>query len=116
MIYTITLNPAFDLHYEMDEFVPFSENYVKKAKKSPGGKGINVSKALSVMGVSNKAYVVLGKENGDEFLNGLKDIDIEPFYEEGRIRENITIHPEKGKETRISLDNFSCSLTFLALT
>ena len=109
MIYTITLNPAFDLHYEMDEFVPFSENYVKKAKKSPGGKGINVSKALSVMGVSNKAYVVLGKENGDEFLNGLKDIDIEPFYEEGRIRENITIHPEKGKETRISLDNFSLS-------
>ena len=107
MIYTITLNSAFDLHYEMDEFIPCSENYVKKAEKFPGGKGINVSKALSALGVLSKAYVVLGKENGDEFISSLKDVSTEPFFAEGRIRENITIHPEKGKETRISLDNFS---------
>mgnify|MGYP003299144612 CR=1 FL=1 len=32
---------------------------------------------------------------------------------EGRIRENITIHPECGKETRISLDNFFLSADIL---
>ncbi len=109
MIYTITLNPAFDLHYQMDEFVPFSENYVKNALRSAGGKGINVSKALCALGAENRAIAVLGSENSAEFLKDLPDLDLTVIETEGRIRENITIHPKEGKETRISLDNFFLS-------
>lgn len=109
MVYTITLNPAFDLHYEMDEFIPQSENYVKKALCSAGGKGINVSKALCALGTENKAIAVLGSENSAGFLKELPELDLEVIEIEGRIRENITIHPKYGKETRISLDNFVLS-------
>ena len=109
MIYTITLNPAFDLHYEMDSFLPESENYVKKALRSAGGKGINVSKALCALGTENKAVAVLGSENSAEFLKELPELDLSVIETEGRIRENITVHPKEGKETRISLDNFCLS-------
>ena len=114
MIYTITLNPAFDLHYEMDTFLPESENYVKKALRSAGGKGINVSKALCALGTENKAVAVLGSENSAEFLKDLPELDLTVIETEGRIRENITIHPKEGKETRISLDNFFLSSDVLA--
>ena len=114
MIYTITLNPAFDLHYEMDAFYPESENYVKKALRSAGGKGINVSKALCALGAENRAIAVLGSENSAEFLKDLPELDLKVIETEGRIRENITIHPKEGKETRISLDNFSLSSDVLA--
>ncbi len=113
MIYTLTLNPAFDLHYEMDEFLAEHENYVKKAVKSAGGKGINVSKALSVMGIENRAFAVLGSENSAEFLKELPELELTVIEIEGRIRENITIHPKCGKETRISLDNFFLSADIL---
>ncbi|MDO5477682.1 MAG: hexose kinase [Clostridia bacterium] len=113
MIFTLTLNPAFDLHYEMEEFLPESENYVKRALKSAGGKGINVSKALSVLGCENRAFAVLGSENSAEFLKELPELDLSVIETEGRIRENITIHPECGRETRISLDNFFLSSEIL---
>ncbi len=116
MIFTLTLNPAFDLHYEMDEFLPEAENYVKRATKSSGGKGINVSKALSVLGSENRAFAVLGSENSAEFLKELPELDLSIIETEGRIRENITIHPECGKETRISLDNFFLSSDILRET
>ncbi len=113
MIYTITLNPAFDLHYEMDEFYPEAENYVKKALRSAGGKGINVSKALCALGVQNQAIAVLGSENSAEFLRELPELELAVTETEGRIRENITIHPKEGRETRISLDNFFLSTEIL---
>lgn len=108
-IITITLNPAFDLHYSMDKFEAKHENYVDQVICNAGGKGINISRALGKSGIKNTAYVILGKENGAQFESDLKadGIDYVPLYVEGRIRENITIHPKNDKETRISLDNFS---------
>ena len=102
MIFTLTLNPAFDLPYEMDEFLPEAENYVKRATKSSGGKGINVSKALSVLGSENRAFAVLGSENSAEFLKELPELDLSIIETEGRIRENITLHTKSKPETRIS--------------
>ena len=98
----------------MDAFYPESENYVKKALRSAGGKGINVSKALCALGAENRAIAVLGSENSAEFLKDLPELDLKVIETEGRIRENITIHPKEGKETRISLDNFSLSSDVLA--
>ncbi len=110
-IITITLNPAFDLHYTMDKFELKKENYVKEVICDAGGKGVNISRALKANGVDSTAYVILGEENGAQFESNLKadGIDYLPLYVKGRIRENITIHPKKDKETRISLDNFSIS-------
>lgn len=115
-IVTITLNPAFDLHYYMDKFNAEKENYVTRAVCDAGGKGINLSRALNENKVENTAYVILGDENGAQFEEAIAAdrINYVPLYTEGRIRENITIHPKDGRETRISLDSFSISSDTLA--
>ncbi len=116
-IITITLNPAFDLHYELESFKAERENYVESVLCDAGGKGINISRALTFSGIGNTAYVILGRENSVQFETSMqKDgINYIPLYTDGRIRENITIHPKGAKETRISLDNFSINSELLRL-
>lgn len=107
-IYTVTLNPAFDLHYQMEHFEAQKENYVQSILCDAGGKGINISRALKVNGTDSLAYVILGEENGASFEAQLKKDGLRyfPIPADGRIRENITLHPADSKETRISLDTF----------
>jgi 1-phosphofructokinase len=95
----------------METLELYKENYVNEVVCDAGGKGINISRALNANGFANTAYVILGSENGAQFESNLKQdgINYVPLYVNGRIRENITIHPKKNKETRISLDNFSIS-------
>ena len=106
-IITITLNPAFDLHIFMPSLALNMENYATDALKHAGGKGINISRALNNFGVQNTAYMVLGRDNADEFLSYLERDNLNCKYvlTDGRIRENITIHANE-KETRISFEGF----------
>ncbi len=115
-ISTITLNPAFDLHYQMEKFEAKKENYVQSILCDAGGKGINISRALKVNGVDSTAYVILGDENGGSFESQLRrdGLNYSPLYTEGRIRENITLHPAEDKETRISLDTFKINEQLLS--
>ena len=107
-IYTVTLNPAFDLHYRMKHFEAQKENYVDSILCDAGGKGINISRALRVNGTDSTAFVILGDENGASFEAQLKrdGLNYHPIRTSGRIRENITLHPADSRETRISLDTF----------
>ncbi len=103
-IYTLTLNPAYDIHCSVESLCRGRENFVRIDNKCAGGKGLNVSKALTAAGVSNIAYVVLGNENSSEFIKEMSDKGIchriIPIF--GRVRENITVHEPGGVETRIS--------------
>ncbi len=109
-IITLTLNPAFDVHCDCEDFKAYSENLATVTSKDAGGKGVNISRALTYNGIDNCAYVVVGDENGDDFLNSLKNDNIR--YDEirvfGRIRENITLHSKTTPETRISFSGLSC--------
>ena len=115
-IRTITLNPCFDWHYTVPDFSAGKENLVTDLSMEAGGKGVNTSRALRVNGVENLAYIVIGEENGEAFVAQMKadDIACRYFKIPGRIRENITIHPEEGKETRISLNTFRVPEAVLA--
>lgn len=108
-IYTITLNPAFDVHAETKNFLPFQENAAKVLSRDVGGKGLNISRALQKNGVSNTAIVVIGKENGEEFSFAAEEEGLQCLWveQEGRIRENFTLHSDDGKETRISFSGFT---------
>ncbi len=110
-IVTITLNPAFDVHCAIESFVPFSENYASDKSRFIGGKGINVSMALNSLGTESEAVCVIGKENGEDFLNQAKQegLNITPVFTAGCIRENLTIHEKSTKETRISFEGFKCN-------
>ena len=107
----LTLNPAYDVHYFVPHFSVHSENYVVSSNTDCGGKGINIARALENLGIYATAFTVLGKDNCQDFEKELtKSIKNNVFfYTDGKIRENITIHEQSGKETRISLDNFSLS-------
>lgn len=107
-IITLTLSPAFDLHCQCPDFLAFHENLATVTSFDAGGKGINVSRALTANGVQSLAVVLLGEENAAEFDRRLKEEKI-PFYGipmRGRIRENITLHSEGNAETRISFPGF----------
>ena len=114
-IITITLNPAFDLHYDIPEFRAGAENYVEAVTVSAGGKSVNISRALSANGIPNTACVIMGRKNAEPFQTKLREegINYLPLTVDGSIRENITVHDKDGKETRISLNNFSLSAKIL---
>ena len=103
-IITLTLNPAIDVHCYTENFAPFSENLADIISNDAGGKGINISRALTENGILNVAYVVVGDENKDGFLKKLSDekINYKELVVSGRIRENITLHTKNQPETRIS--------------
>lgn len=110
-IVTLTLNPAFDVHCFAENFQPFHENLAHVTANEAGGKGVNISRALTVNGVENTALVVLGEENGDSFRRALIADQI-PFRDvtvAGRIRENITLHTNDAPETRISFAGFTAT-------
>ena len=121
-IITLTLNPAYDMHCSAPSFEAEKENFVSVLSRDAGGKGVNISRALTNNGVENTALVVLGSENAQDFEKSLKadNINYIPIMLKGRIRENITIHPTAAPETRISFSGFKvddslCDTVYSAL-
>lgn len=115
-IITLTLNPAFDMHCFCESFSPYHENLASITALEAGGKGVNISRALTSLGVENTALVVLGDENADSFVKALRDDGINSICieAEGRIRENITLHTSGSPETRISFRGFKADSSLLS--
>lgn len=112
-IYTITLNPAYDIHANADDFAAGHECLATVTNRDAGGKGVNISRALHDYGVANTAVVVLGKENCGDFRRDIAFLDTIYLEKEGRIRENLTLHSENAPETRISFRGFAIDDTVL---
>lgn len=110
-IITITLNPAFDVHCYIKNFSPYHENLAEVLSRDVGGKGVNISRALTKNQIENTAVIALGKENSEAFLAGVRQegLNTSCVLTEGRIRENITIHTENADETRVSFSGFVAS-------
>ncbi len=86
MIYTVTLNPTLDITYVIEE-VTFGEPVsALEVMKTPGGKGVNVSRALRAMGTDSVAMALLGGHAGDEVLDLL--------HHEGLILQIVKIKSE----------------------
>ena len=118
MITTLTLNPAFDVHVTVKDFQLGHETFAESVIRDIGGKGINISKALTENNIENIAVVVLGSENSGDFIHGMDEMGIvyKSILCDGRIRENITIHPSVGDETRLSFRGFKCDSSILKKT
>ena len=68
---TLTLNPAIDVHCSAESFEACHENLATVTEREAGGKGINISRALTVNNVENLAILAVGDENGAEFCREL---------------------------------------------
>lgn len=115
-VYTLTLNPAYDVHAYARHFEPFHENLAQIQSRDAGGKGVNISRALQKNGVVNTAVIVLGRDNCVDFKADLAQAGLDTVLLEkpGRIRENLTIHCDAQPETRISFSGFSVDDSILA--
>lgn len=114
-IITMTLSPAFDLHCFCSDFLAEHENLATVQSCDAGGKGINISRALRANGIDSLALTLLGSENAATFARLLdtEEIRHQDILLPGRIRENITLHTDCKKETRISFNSFSADDTVL---
>ncbi len=112
---TITLNPAIDVHCSAESFEARHENLAVITEREAGGKGINISRALTVNKVENLAILAVGDANGADFCRELdKDgMKYRAITVSGRIRENITIHTKGDTETRLSFTGFDTDNSLL---
>ena len=108
-VYTLTLNPAYDVHAFTETFAPGHENLATILSKDAGGKGVNISRALLNAGIEHTAIIVLGKDNAGDFRADIDKTGLTCVYleKDGRIRENLTLHCANGPETRISFAGFT---------
>ncbi|QNO16642.1 1-phosphofructokinase [Alkalicella caledoniensis] len=105
MIITITLNPAVDKTIEVDDFMENGVNRVSTSRLDAGGKGINVSKVVQVLGEKTVAVGLLGGSTGDYIKNALDQWGIENSFTRicGDTRTNIkVVDKAKGFNTDIN--------------
>ena len=69
MITTLTPSPSIDLDYHLATLQQGGVNRAVEFALHAGGKGVNVSRILTLMKVNNVAMVPMAKANGDFFLN-----------------------------------------------
>jgi 1-phosphofructokinase len=100
MIYTVTLNPSIDYFIELDEFLVGELNRIKTDRKSPGGKGINVSTVLQNVGVESVALGFIGGFTGQFLIDTLtaKNINTDFVTVEGDTRINVKLHSDVETE------------------
>lgn len=96
-VMTVTLNPSLDREIIVENFKcgnMYRISNPSNAVMEPGGKGINVSRILSKLGVENMALGFLGGFIGRVFLEKLledKNITANFIFVEEETRENIAI-------------------------
>lgn len=99
MILTVTLNAAIDKRYVVEEYRPGQVNRVKECTYTPGGKGLNVAKALATAGAEVTATGLLGGCSGSYIEKALSAFAIRSdFYHlEAESRSCVNIWDEKNQ-------------------
>ena len=76
MIVTVTMNPSIDISYLLDHLKLDTVNRTSQVTKTPGGKGLNVTRVINDLGGDVIAIGVLGGFNGAFIANELKKANI----------------------------------------
>jgi len=94
MIYTITLNTALDRTLSVRKINTDDSNRIEEERRYAGGKGVDVSKVLTNLGIRNKALGFVGGFAGDE-LEGIllnEGVSCDFIRVSGETRTNIIIN------------------------
>jgi 1-phosphofructokinase len=104
MIVTLTLNPSLDRTIEVDQLVRGTLTRATSARLDPGGKGVNVSRALLANQVPSVAVVPVGGPDGEQLVRLLENDGIQhrPVRVAGRTRSNVTIAEPDGVVTKLN--------------
>lgn len=104
MIVTVTLNPSLDRTIEVDSLARGCVQRVTAARLDPGGKGVNVTRALLANGVPSLAVLPVAGAEGDQLVSllGAEGVDVAIVPVRGRTRSNIAIAEADGAVTKLN--------------
>lgn len=103
MIVTLTANPSLDRTVELAEALePGVVQRATSTRQDPGGKGVNVTRALQASGIESIA--VLPAAPGDAFLAALEaeGVPHRAVPIDGAVRTNLTIVDAAGITTKVN--------------
>ncbi|MFA9492847.1 tagatose-6-phosphate kinase [Streptococcus sp. E17BB] len=102
MILTITMNPSVDVAYLLERLVLDKVNRVPNARKTAGGKGLNVTRVLAEVGDQVLASGCLGGRLGDYIEDNLpENVESAFFRIAGETRNCVAILHDDGQQTEI---------------
>lgn len=104
MIVTLTLNPSLDRTIEIGSLTRGAVIRAAAAHLDPGGKGVNVSRALLANRVRSCAVVPFGGDEGRRLVSLLQaeGIDMITVPVAGPTRSNVTLAEPDGTVTKIN--------------
>jgi 1-phosphofructokinase len=104
MIITVTLNPSLDRAMEIDALARGDVIRATATRFDPGGKGVNVSRALLANGVPTRAVLPCGGPDGAQLVALLRaeGVDLAEVPIAGRTRSNITLAEPDGVVTKVN--------------
>lgn len=104
MILTVTPNPSLDRTYELPGLDRGEIVRASGERVDPGGKGVNVSRAVAAAGVPTLAVLPLGGAPGALVAELLAEqgIEVAPVPVAGQTRSNIALAEPDGTLTKIN--------------
>lgn len=104
MIVTVTLNPSLDRAMEVGRLERGEVIRATAARLDPGGKGVNVSRALLANGVPSVAVLPCGGDEGGQLVRLLEAEGVEVLAVpiSGRTRSNVTLAEPDGTVTKVN--------------
>jgi 1-phosphofructokinase len=104
MIVTLTPNPSLDRALDVQRLVPGAVLRADAVHVHPGGKGINVSRALVRHGVESRAVLPVGGADGARLVELLaaQGVPALAVPVAGDTRTNITISERSGTTTKVN--------------
>ena len=111
-IVTLTFNPALDKSTVIQELIPDKKLKCSEPVYRPGGGGINVARAITVLGGNSIAVFFSGGSAGNKikYLLAQEGVDAIPIPVVGTTRENLVIF-DQSKQQQYLLDMPGPSIT-----
>lgn len=104
MIVTLTLNPSLDRTLEVDTLRRGEVLRAASVHLDPGGKGVNVARALLANGVGSRAVIPCGGAEGEQLVLLLAEESVHTVAVPiaSRTRSNVTLVEADGAVTKVN--------------
>jgi 1-phosphofructokinase len=104
MIVTLTLNPSLDRTVEIGELARGAVIRAGSARLDPGGKGVNVTRALLANGAPSRAVLPCGGDEGEQLARLLhaEGVDVIAVPIAAHTRSNISLAERDGTITKVN--------------
>lgn len=104
MIITLTVNPSLDRTIEVEHLVRGAVQRARASRLDPGGKGINVSRALAAAERRTRAVLPIGGSDGHELIRRLnaEGVDALAVPIAAATRSNVGVVEADGTTTKLN--------------